>query len=53
MQLNITKEEIDAIDYAMNKFFVIGDIAKAKKLQSIMSKYDKVVNKKIAKQMKR
>ena len=53
MYLNITKEEINAIDYALNKLFVAGNIAEVKKLQSIMSKYDEAVNKKIAKQMKR
>ena len=53
MYLNITKEEINAIDYAINELFIVGDTVSVRRLQRIMRKYDEAINKKIAKHMKK
>lgn len=46
MYLYITKEEYSAINYALDELSVVGDIVSVRRLQSIIAKYNKAIDKK-------
>ena len=46
MYLYITKEEYNAINYALDELFIVGDTVSVRRLQSVIAKYNKAIDKK-------